>query len=413
MTSVGTNWSRFHHYRAERLHEPTTVDEVRRIVAAAPRIRALGSRHSFSDLADSTELISLAGLDSDIRIDAETETVSFSAGVRYGELGARLEAAGWALRNLASLPHITVAGAVATGTHGSGDHNGTLSRAVSGLELVTADGDLRTIAPWDSDFDGSIVALGALGVVTRLTLDIEPTFTVRQDVYEGLAWDDFLAHADAIFARAYSVSVFTGWTGSTVGSVWLKSRIGSSKPPASLYGALPQRTDLHPLDGVPATNTTPQGGVPGPWIDRLPHFRLEFTPSNGDEIQSEYLVPRAHAVAAIEAVRALSPRLAPHLHVSELRTMAADSFWLSGASETEALGIHFTWKFEPDAVLGLIPLVEEALAPFAARPHWGKVFSAPPQHLYPRLPDFVALAEAMDPTGKFRNEFLERNVFGG
>lgn len=411
MTSVGTNWSRFHHYRAERLHEPTSVDDVRRVVAAAPRIRALGSRHSFSDLADSTELISLAALPPDIRIDPETETVSFAAGVRYGELGRHLQHAGWALRNLASLPHITVAGAVATGTHGSGDRNGTLSRAVTGLELVTADGELLSIAPFDAAFDGAVVALGALGVVTRLTLDIEPTFDVRQDVYEGLRWDDFLANLDAVFARAYSVSVFTGWTGDTVGTVWLKSRIGESKPPATLFGATPTRADLHPLDGVPATNTTQQGGVPGPWIDRLPHFRMEFTPSNGDEIQSEYLVPRRHAAAAIEAVRALGDRLAPHLHVSELRTMAADSFWLSGASETDALGIHFTWMFEPDAVGALIPVVEEALAPFDARPHWGKVFHTPRRDLYPRLGDFVALAESMDPQGKFRNEFLQRTVF--
>ncbi len=411
MTTVGTNWSRFHEYGATVLHEPSTVDEVRRIVAAAPRIRALGSRHSFSDIADSAELITLAGLPADIRIDEESETVSFSAGVRYGELGAHLERAGWALRNLASLPHISVAGAVATGTHGSGDGNGTLSRAVAGLELVTADGDLVTIAPLDDAFDGSVVALGALGVVTRLTLDIEPSYQVRQDVYEGLTWDGLLTNFDAILGRAYSVSVFTNWIGDDVGAVWLKSVLGRSKPPATLYGAVPQREDRHPLPGNAAANTTPQGGVPGPWIDRLPHFRLEFTPSNGEELQSEYLVPRQHGVAAVEAVRALGARLAPHLHISELRTVAADSFWLSGASETDALGIHFTWKFEPDAVLALLPVVEEALAPFAARPHWGKLFAAPPQHLYPRMPDFVALADAMDPRAKFRNAFLERNVF--
>lgn len=200
MASVGTNWSRFHEYRATALHRPRSVDELRETVARTPRIRALGSRHSFSRMADSVELVTLDDLPAEIAIDPATETVSFSAGVRYGELGMALQAQGWALRNLASLPHISVAGAIATGTHGSGDRNGTLARAVAGLELVTASGELITIGPIDEDFDGCVVALGALGVVTRITLDIEPTFDVRQDVYEGLTWTRLLENFDAIMA---------------------------------------------------------------------------------------------------------------------------------------------------------------------------------------------------------------------
>ncbi len=409
---VGSNWAGYHHYRAARLHRPSTVEQLREIVAAAPRIRALGSRHSFNDLADASELVTLAGIDPDIQIDAETETVTFSAGLRYGDLGKVLQRSGWALRNLASLPHISVAGAVATGTHGSGDRNGNLARAVSGLELVTADGGLRTIAPADEEFDGAVVSLGALGIVSRITLDIEPTFDVRQDVFEGLDWSTLLDRYDAITARAYSVSVFTRWIGDDVGTVWLKSRTDAAAPPQELYGARRATADVHPLPDQPATSTTPQGGVPGPWIDRLPHFRLDFTPSNGDELQTEYLVPRIHAIAAIEAVRALGDRIAPHLYISELRTMAADSLWLSGAYETDAIGIHFTWKKEPEAVLALLPVIEEALAPFNARPHWGKLFHSVRKELYPKLPDFVALARELDPAGKFSNEFLERHVFG-
>jgi xylitol oxidase len=409
--SIGTNWARHHEYRATVLHRPRTVEELRDIVAAAPRIRALGSRHSFNDIADSAELVTLEALPPAIEIDAESETVSFSGGVRYGELGIALQREGWALRNLASLPHISVAGAIATGTHGSGDRNGTLSRAVSGLELVTASGDLLHVSPVDPDFDGAVVALGALGVVSRVTLDIEPTFDVRQDVYEGLTWTSLLDNYDAITARAYSVSVFTNWSGESVGTVWLKGRVDAARPPQILYGSRPAQAARHPLDGMPAENTTEQGGVPGPWLDRLPHFKLGFTPSNGEELQSEYLVPRQHAVAAITAVRALGDRIAPHLHVSELRTMAADSLWLSGAYETDAVGIHFTWRFEPQEVLALLPLVEDALAPYDARPHWGKLFHGVRRELYPRLPDFVELAERLDPAGKFRNDYLERNVF--
>ena len=411
MASVGTNWSRFHEYRATTLHRPRSVDELRETVARAPRIRALGSRHSFSGMADSAELVTLDDLPPEIVVDPETETVSFSAGLRYGELGMALQAQGWALRNLASLPHISVAGAIATGTHGSGDRNGTLARAVAGLELVTASGELITIGPIDEDFDGCVVALGALGVVSRITLDIEPTFDVRQDVYEGLTWTRLLENFDAIMGRAYSVSVFTDWSGESVGRVWLKSVIGAQRPPGELYGARPVGEPRHPLEGMTPVNTTQQGGVPGPWIDRLPHFRMGFTPSNGEELQSEYLVPRRHALAAIEAVRALSSRVTPLLHISELRSMAADSLWLSGAYETDAVGIHFTWRFEPEAVLAVLPIVEEALAPFEARPHWGKLFHSVDRSLYPRLGDFVELAERLDPEHKFGNEWLDRHVF--
>ncbi len=409
--SIGTNWAGYHEYRASTLHRPASVDELQDVVSRAPKIRALGSRHSFNDLADSAELVSLEGLDPAIVIDDETDTVSFSAGLRYGELGVVLEEAGWALRNLASLPHISVAGAVATGTHGSGVANGTLSRAVSGLELVMASGELRSIGPVDAEFDGAVVSLGALGIVSRITLDIEPTFDVRQDVYSGLSWSSLLDNYESIVSRAYSTSIFTHWLGDTVGDVWLKSRMGDRKPPQELFGALLAAAERHPLPDAPTSSTTTQGGIPGPWIDRLPHFRMGFTPSNGNELQTEYIVPREHAITAIRAIRALRERIAPHLFISELRTMAADSLWLSGAYETDAVGIHFTWKFEPDAVLALLPIIEEALAPFNARPHWGKLFHSVRRELYPRLGDFVSLAEEFDPSGKFRNDYLERNVF--
>lgn len=409
--SIGFNWAGNHEYRASTLHRPTSLEQLQDVVAKAPKIRALGSRHSFNDLADSAEVVTLEGMPPAIAIDAESETVSFSAGLRYGDLGTILEREGWALRNLASLPHISVGGAIATGTHGSGDRNGTLSRAVSGLVLVTASGAVRTISPADPEFDGAVVALGALGVVHRVTLDIEPTFQVRQDVYTGLTWTKLLDNYDAITSRAYSVSVFTNWEGEEVGTVWLKSRMDGAKPPQDLYGATPAHTGLHPLPDQPASNTTEQRGIPGAWIDRLPHFKLEFTPSNGEELQTEYIVPRRNAVAAITAVRALASQITPLLHITELRSMAADSLWLSGAYETDAIGIHFTWKKEPDAVLALLPVIEEALAPFDARPHWGKLFHAVDKSLYPKLPEFVALALELDPEGKFRNSFLERHVF--
>lgn len=405
--SIGTNWAGYHEYRASTLHAPETIEQLQEIVAAAPRIRALGTRHSFNDLADSAELVTLAMLEPDIRIDDDSETVSFASGLRYGVLAEALHEQGWGLRNMGSLPHISVGGAIATSTHGSGDRNGTLARAVTALELVTADGRLRTITPVDDEFDAAVVSLGAFGVVTRITLDIEPTYDVSQQVYAGLPWATLLDNYDSITARAYSVSIFTDWVDDAKSAVWLKTRVDERAAPQELYGVKPLAEDVALVEA----NTTRQGGVPGPWHERLPHFKLGFTPSNGDELQTEYMVPRRHAIAALQAVRMLGPRIRPHLHITELRTMAADSLWLSPAYETDATAIHFTWKNEPEAVLALLPVIEEALAPFEARPHWGKLFHSVDRALYPRLDDFVALARELDPTGKFRNEFLDRTVF--
>ena len=408
--TIGTNWAGYHEYAATTLHRPTTIEQLQEVVAAAPKIRALGTRHSFNDIADSAELVTLEGFDADIRIDDDSETVSLSSGVPYGVLAAALQVEGWALRNMGSLPQISVGGAISTSTHGSGDRNGTLARAVSGLEIVTADGSLRTISPADDEFDGAVVSLGALGVVTRVTLDIEPSYLVRQDVYAGLTWPRLLEHYDAITSRAYSVSIFTNWVDDTRNTVWLKSRMDERTPPQELYGAAPLGDDVRLAEGE-ESNTTQQGGVPGPWNERIPHFKMGFTPSNGDELQTEYLVPRRHALDAMRAVRELGPQIAPHLHITELRTMAADSLWLSGAYDTDATAIHFTWKNEPPAVLALLPVIEAALEPFDARPHWGKLFHSVLRELYPRLDDFVALAHDFDPGGKFRNSFLDRHVF--
>lgn len=407
--SLGYNWAGYHAYRAKVLHRPETIPEVQELVAASPRVRALGTRHSFNDLADSVgDLVSLDALDPSISIHPGARTVSCSGGLRYGHLAAALEAEGWAIHNLASLPHISVAGAIATGTHGSGNNNGSLSSGVAALELVTASGDLLRTDRTQPDFDGMVVSLGALGVVTRVWLDIEPTFEMRQDVYEGLGWPELTANFDAVTASAYSVSVFTNWN--SISAVWLKSRTDAAAPPTELFGATQASGERHPIARMPAENTTAQRGIPGRWNERLAHFKLGFTPSTGDELQSEYIVPREHALAAIEAVRGLRTRVTPLVQVSELRTMAADSLWLSGAYETDAVGIHFTWFKRPGEVLAVLPAIEAALEPFRPRPHWGKLFHAIGRDAYPRLDDFSSLARRLDPTGKFRNDYLDAFV---
>jgi xylitol oxidase len=410
------NWAGTHAYRATRIHRPSTVEELQEIVARAPRIRVLGSRHSFSDIADSAELVSLEGLPADIVVDRERMTVAVGAGVRYGELAEALNAEGLALHNLASLPHISIAGAIATATHGSGDGNGNLATAVAGLQLVTSDGELIDVARGDSDFDGLVVGLGALGAVVRVMLDVEPSYEIRQRVFERLEWDALFEHFDAIAATGYSVSVFTRW-GAAVEQVWVKSRVadGPEEIRDELFGAVAATVDRHPIIGLDPVNCTPQLGVAGLWSDRLPHFRMGFTPSKGDEIQSEFFAPRAHAVAAIEAMRGLGDRLEPLLLVSEIRTMAADRLWMSPQCGQATAALHFTWKREPEAVLRALAEVEAALRPVGARPHWGKVFvarAADIAPLYERLGDFVALMERLDPRGAFRNAWLEERVLG-
>jgi xylitol oxidase len=408
------NWAGTHAYRATRIHRPSTVEEVREIVAAAPRVRVLGSRHSFTDVGDSDELVALDGLPPDVVVDRAAGTVSVGAAVRYGELAEALNAEGLALHNLASLPHISIGGAIATATHGSGDGNGNLATAVAGLELVTSSGELIRAARGDPDFEGLVVGLGALGAVTRVTLDVEPAYEVRQRVFEGLSWDALFEHFDAIAASGYSVSVFTSW-GDAVEQVWVKSRVTDAAEEVrdELFGAVAATVDRHPIIGLDPVNCTPQLGVAGPWSDRLPHFRMAFTPSNGEEIQSEFFVARRHAVAAIGAVRELAAVVRSLLQVAELRTMAADRLWMSPQHDQGTMAIHFTWKREPEAVLRVLADVEAALRPFGARPHWGKVFvarAADIAPLYERLPDFVALAERLDRRGAFRNPWLEERV---
>ncbi|PRY02309.1 D-arabinono-1,4-lactone oxidase [Allonocardiopsis opalescens] len=412
-----TNWAGniTFHPRGE-VHRPGSVDELRALVARGGRVRVLGSAHSFNDIADSPggELVSLAGLPRTVEPDTARSTVRIDGGVRYAELGERLHGLGYALHNLGSLPHISVAGSVATGTHGSGDGNRGLAAAVAGIELVTAGGELVSIDRGDPRFGGAVVALGALGAVVALTLDVEPAYQVSQRVYQDLPFEALDEHFDAIMSGGYSVSLFTEWRGPVIDQVWVKARTDGPPPvdPAR-FGARPADGPRHPLRGMPAGNCTPQLGEPGPWFARLPHFRPEFTPSAGEELQSEFLVPRARAVEALHALDAVRDRIAPVLQVSEVRSIAADEQWLSPAHGRDTVGLHFTWIKDTPAVEPVIDLVERELAPFEPRPHWGKLFRTAPEVLrarYGRMADFAALARELDPSGTFRNDFVDRFI---
>lgn len=413
------NWAGNIRFSPSAFEQPATLDEARAVVAAAPRVRVLGSGHSFNTIAATDGvMLSLTGIRPEAQIDALNGTVRASGWLTYATLSAAVHRAGFALHNMASLPHISVAGSIATGTHGSGNANGNLATAVAAIEFIGPDGELRTVARGDEDFPGSVVHLGALGVVHAVTLDLVPGFEMRQYVYDGLPFDAVTAHFDELTGAAYSTSLFTPWGAAPVFQFWVKQRTADQThpfPQANWYGAPLADGPRHPVPGVDPAACTVQQGQTGPWNERLAHFRAEFTPSAGDELQSEYLIDRADAPAAIAALAAIGDVLGPVTQISEIRTMAADDLWLSPAYGRDTVGLHFTWVSDYAAVAPVMLALEEALAPFDARPHWGKLFSMPIGEVrsrYPRMGDFEKLRERVDPEEKFANHF-STELFGG
>lgn len=415
----GLSWSGTVDYGPGPLHAPTSLSQLQELVGRSSRLRALGTRHSFSEVAASDgPLVTLTSMPADLEFDTAARTVRVAAGVRYGELALAAAEHGLALATMGSLPHISVGGASATGTHGSGDRHRSLASAVRAIELVTASGELLALSrEGDPEiFDGAVLALGTLGIATHLTLDLVPAAPMRQTVHldfpaERMRGEDLLA----MLAGGSSVSLFHRWDG-RIAQAWVKQRVGEDEQlPETWLGGRRAREAVHPLPGMPADSCTDQSGEPGPPHERLPHFRLEFTPSNGEEIQSEYFVAREDLAGALAAVTELGERIRPLLHASEVRTVAADSLWLSPAHGRDSACVHFTWKQLPQQVEALLPEIEERLAPYAPRPHWGKVFTMDPAAVraqYPRLGDFRALRDRLDPDRMFRNDYVDR-LLGG
>ncbi|MEX2512850.1 MAG: D-arabinono-1,4-lactone oxidase [Cyclobacteriaceae bacterium] len=414
------NWAGNLEYSTQKLDAPCDRDNLRQMVKGHDRIKALGTRHSFNRIADSKfRQLSLHQMSEDMVISGDSLTVRLAGGVPYGILAIKLQEAGFALHNLASLPHISVAGACATGTHGSGDQNGNLSTAVNAMDLVTADGEVVQLSKEDSDFRGAVLGLGALGIVTAITLNIQSTYTVQQHVYENLPLLQLQDHFEEIFSSGYSVSLFTDWQNRRINQLWIKRRDKEDDKireiNESFFGATLAKNHLHPIKEISPANCTEQMGISGPWHERLPHFKMEFTPSSGEELQSEYFVPRQHAVDAITALYAMGDEIFPHLFISEIRSIQSDDLWLSPAYGRESIALHFTWKPDWENVRKLLPKIEKTLNVFGLRPHWGKLFTLSHSHLkkqYERMDDFIALMNKYDPKGKFQNEFLETNILG-
>jgi xylitol oxidase len=415
------NWAGNLTYGTDSVSTPRSDYEVVQTVKKHERLKVLGTRHCFNAIADSQDhLLSMREMNHLIALDPQAKTVTVEGGMKYGELCPLLQDNGFALHNLASLPHISVAGACATATHGSGVKNGNLSTAVVGMQLVAADG---SIVSFSKDHDeerlhSAVVHLGALGIATRITLALQPAYTMRQYVFEDLPLAQATDHFDEIMSAGYSVSLFTDWQRDRINEVWVKSRMdgaagATNSPRSDLFGAKPATKNLHPIADLDAANCTEQIGVPGPWFERLPHFKMGFTPSSGKELQSEYFVPRNHAVEAMLAIQRMGARVGPHLLISEIRAIDGDALWMSPCYKQPSVALHFTWKPEWPAVSKLLPDIERELSPFNVRPHWGKLFTLTPavlQSRYEQLASFRKIASELDPNGKFRNAFLSTNV---
>jgi xylitol oxidase len=413
------NWAGNLEYSTNKIDYPKSVEEIQQLVRKNKKLKVLGTRHCFNTIADTKyNFISLRDMNKVVKLDENAKTVTIEGGMKYGELCPWLHEKGFALHNLASLPHISVAGAITTATHGSGVKNGNLSTAVAGLEIVNAAGNLVKLSKDDDGkFYGAIVGLGAIGVLTKVTLNIQPTFMMQQFVYTKLPLAQVREHFDDIMSSGYSVSLFTDWQNESINEVWIKSRVANIVEDAKkdFFGALPATKNLHPIIELSAENCTEQMGVPGPWYERLPHFKMGFTPSSGKELQTEYFVPRHNAVDAILAIQRMGKQIGPHLFISEIRTIDEDNLWMSPCYKQASVTIHFTWKQEWEAVSKLLPVIEKELAPFNAKPHWGKLFTFSPSRLesrYKKLDDFKTMVAQFDPEGKFRNDFLQKNIYG-
>jgi xylitol oxidase len=414
------NWAGNIEFSTSKVFQPKGVEDLTAFIKKSGKIKAQGTRHCFNRIADSkNQLISMSNFNKILFLDKEKSTVKVEAGIKYGDLASYLHKEGYALHNLASLPHISVAGSIATATHGSGVGNGNLATQVEAIEFINAKGQLISLSKIDGDeFFAAVVGLGALGVATSITLRIQPTFDVAQHVFEFLPVEELKNHFEEIMSAGYSVSLFTDWQQDAVNEVWVKSVVSEGKVkemPAVFFGGKAATVNMHPIASISSENCTEQMGVPGPWHERLPHFKMGFTPSSGKELQSEYFVPFENGFEAYQAIAALGKDIGPHLFISEIRSIAADDLWMSMAHKRKSISLHFTWKQEQQAVEALMPKIEKALEPFSPRPHWGKLFTVPSSVLakaYPQSGAFKEFAQKHDPEGKFRNEFLDQVIWG-
>ncbi len=414
-TMANTNWAGNIEYFPTDFHQPSSTEEVQDLVSRATSVKVIGTRHSFNHIGSPTEVfISSRNLSRVVSIDRIEGSVWVQAGITYGELSLVLDSEGLALKNMASLPHISVGGAIATATHGSGFQNQCLSSQALALKFVLADGSLLEVDKHADPelFQACVVHLGAIGALVEVKLALVPRFEIAQSVFLNVKFESAVNQLMEILSLGYSVSLFTQWKGDCLDQIWVKRLPSEPSPDRFLngIGASKAQQKVHPILDVDPVNCTDQLDIPGPSFDRLPHFKFDFTPSHGEELQSEYLIPQPYAQDALRALHAHQSAFDKHLLISEIRTIAADSALMSPFCAVDAMGIHFTWKKDWHSVKAILPLVESVLSQYQPKPHWGKLWAMKPKQVaqsYPGLSEFKKTIQKYDPNKKFQNPFLK------
>lgn len=400
------NWGGNFNYSTQNIQYPRSVAEVQQIVKNAGKLRVVGSRHSFSKIADSEcTMLSTIGLNKIIGINGSIPSVTVQGGLTYTDLLTSLNTAGFALPNLASLAEISVGGAASTNAHGTGVANQALANHIRSMEIVLANGSLLTIGPNDPRLKGMAAGLGAFGVVTQLELKLVPAFNITTYTYVNMpvqnSYENFAALQNMGFG-VLLVNMFTAPDAWNIAIVYARSDANNTAMLTSnLFG------------GTLVSQTTQPS-----YLALLSIAQIGLSGVDGNEIQTEYFVPISKAVEAIKAVTAVanSTNIFPSLATAfVIRTIASDDLWMSEYYGNDTMvAIHFSWQNNVTAVEAVLPQLERAMIPYGARPHWGKMFTMEPEDFlphYPKVNEFKKLAEQLDPKGKFRNEFLEENVW--
>ncbi|KAI1700234.1 d-arabinono-1,4-lactone oxidase domain-containing protein [Ditylenchus destructor] len=362
------NWGNNFRFSTQNIQYPTSVEEVQQIVRNANKLRVVGTRHSFSKIADSPNtMLSTLALKNIIGFDPTVPSITVQAGITYTDLNPFLPNYG----------------------------------------------------PNDPELKAIAVGLGAFGVITQVELEVEPTFNLTNYVFVNMPEQDIYDHFDEIENLGYSVQLFTDFSTPGVWDqvwVWVRSdensNVGNMQ---NLYGATRTHEQVTAIEALPPTYLMEQGKEQ-PWYYGLVDYHLGLSGFDGAEIQSEYFMPYENAIPAIQAVSNFSDLIAPRVYTMLIRTIKGDDLWMSESFNETTVAIHFTWKPNMTAVMEVLPQIEQALLPYGARPHWGKVFAQGPEtylHRYPKLNQWKQLAETLDPTHKFRNKFLEDTVFTG
>ena len=432
---IPQNWAKTVYYN-HTIHYPKTVEEIQHILQYHAKIRVLGSMHSFNNITKLPQefngvYISMSNMNQVIKC-CRGERVTIQPGITFGELGEYLHERNFGFHNMASLPHITVGGAISTGTHGAGVFNGNLASHVMQVKLISADGKLRTYRiGQDPEFQHIPVSFGLAGIIVEIELDIVPDYDIQQCIYENLPFNTIKkSDYKTAFSSAYSFSIFTQWKNRKFTSIWAKYRLRKGRNGneesimidcPDMNKIKPSSNKVHPLPGGDTSFVS--GGIgknyKEPGYVGLPHFLMEGVPSQGEELQSEYFVSSHMFDVVIEVLFhhfEENPKLYDLLYVSEMRFVAGDKLTLSPQHVLgSSIGFHFTWKKEFDQVVDALKGIENVLKPYNALPHMGKLFTMTGRELEGKygqrnLRAFQSFVAPLDPLKKFVNPFLQNLI---